>query len=88
MSDAKAPLMSFAPCAAITTCADPVARMRPLVQDDDLVRRLHLVEEMGRPEHGEPRLRHELAKMPQDAGARIDVEADRRLVEDEEPGTM
>src|ERR1700748_596750 len=56
-----------------------------LMQDDEIVARLDLVEQMRRPEHADALFGDELADMAEDIGARLDVEADGGLVEQQQP---
>ena len=51
------------------------------MQDDEIVAWRDLVEQMRRPEHADALLGDELADMAEDIGARLDVEPDGRLVE-------
>ena len=65
---------------------DAAARQHlAMMEDDDVVLRPDLVDEMGGPQHAAILLGDQAADMPDHVGPRTDVEADRRLVEKEEP---
>ena len=58
------------------------------MQHDDEIGRQNLVEQMGRPQHAEALFLDERAHDVDDALARADVEADGRLVEQQQIRTM
>jgi hypothetical protein len=58
-----------------------VAEHAALMQHDHLVGIGGLVDQMRRPQHADALLGDEAAHVPEDVGARRDVETDRRLVE-------
>ena len=81
----KAELTSCAP-ASLRTSRHLAARQHlALMQDDEIVARGDLVEQMRRPEHADALFGDELADMAEDIGARLDVEPDGRLVEQQQP---
>src|SRR6185436_7670336 len=55
-----------------------------LMQDDEIIVRTDLVEQMRRPQHAYSLFGNELADVVEDVGARLDVEADGRLVEQQQ----
>ena len=55
-----------------------------LMQDDEIIVRPDLVEQMRRPQHAYSLFGNELADVVEDIGARLDVEADGRLVEQQQ----
>ena len=65
---------------------DLAMRQHPaLMQHHEVVARHDLVEQMRGPEHADALLGDELADMAENVGARLDVEPDGRLVEQQQP---
>src|SRR5258708_19862772 len=59
-----------------------------LVQYYEVIAGDDLVEQMGGPQHADALFGDQLADMAEDIGARLDVEADRRLVKQQQARTM
>src|SRR6185437_5613168 len=59
-----------------------------LVQDDEIVARHDLVEQVRSPQHTDSLVRDELPHMAENVGARLDIEADGGLVEQQEARPM
>src|SRR4051812_33752988 len=62
----------------------PLRANPPQVQDHQLVARRDLVEQMRGPEHADALFGNQPPHMTENVGARLDVEADRRLVEQQQ----
>ena len=58
------------------------------MQHDHPILGIDLIDQMGCPEDGQPPLRHQATDIAQQFGAAADVEADRRLVAEQEPRLM
>src|ERR1700759_1543929 len=59
-----------------------------LMQDDEIVARLDLVEQMRRPQHADALFGDELPDTPEDIGPGLAVEPDGRLIEQQQPRPM
>ena len=59
-----------------------------LVQDHDIVAASRFIDQMRRPQHADPLHRRQPANMIENVGARLDIEADRRFVQQKQAGLM
>ena len=67
---------------------DALSQNFAAVQDDNCVGLRHLVDQMRGPERAEPLRRDKTADVPQNIGPSLDIEADRRFIEQKKPGPM
>ena len=81
----KAELTSCAPVSAKDARHLAAREDLALMQDDEIVARHDLVEQMRRPQHADALFGDELPDMAEDIGARLDVEPDGRLIEQQQP---